>query len=296
MHKISLLKYLVGANLKQLVLTESNGPIVDCYIIIGQWIIRTQTPEGGCPHAEILCLSILGREKADEIIVSLSPCDSFGKTPPCCYSLLASCSNILIMQLDKTQQDSSRLLACFTNVGQIAINKPSLISNAAFNYNLTTICSNIYTTENAKFIHYNPNVKSINSTYHLGWPIIKIAISLNSMIITDVYLLSNWLIIYYEELLYNSLRLYITKLLASTISFNNLITNRLRRLGTYKLIYNNNIYDKLSSIEINSLLEKFNGPWPVITTQASNKFLLEIKCLIWLNKRLFIDDYIINIT
>ncbi len=281
MHTISLLKYLVGANLKQLVLTESNGPIVDCYITIGQWIIRTQTPEGGCPHAETLCLSILGREKADEIIVSSPPCDSFGKTPPCCYSLLASRANVLILNCNAIHQEKMKLLMSFMTVGLMNNNKLFPMPNTTVKTiadtrsyiadckNKLTICNppavytRLYATSlinNANNIIFD-NGRLVTNAYHLGQSIVKVAISFDTMVNDNIYLLSNQSITYLiEDKISNNISYLNYIAIALKISLNNLIANRLIRLGIYKLINGDNIYNNLSSIEIGFILARINNP------------------------------------
>ncbi|KON71404.1 Riboflavin biosynthesis protein RibD [Candidatus Hodgkinia cicadicola] len=128
-HTISILKYLVEANLKHFVYNENGNPVVTCYAVIGQWLIRTETAQGGHPHAEVLCLSELGREKPNEVILSLSPCTEFNNTPPCCYSLLAFCSSLTIQELDMTQAESIRFLRCFISIGWMQSRSVALISS-----------------------------------------------------------------------------------------------------------------------------------------------------------------------
>ncbi|PIM95779.1 Riboflavin biosynthesis protein RibD [Candidatus Hodgkinia cicadicola] len=136
-HKISLIRYLIGASLKHFVYNENNNPIVTCHAIVGQWVLKTETAPGGHPHAEVLCLSELAREKPDEMILSLSPCIEFDKTPPCCYSLLASCSSITILELDKTQPEFVRFLRCFISVGWTKQRSIHLIPSTCFKVNST---------------------------------------------------------------------------------------------------------------------------------------------------------------
>ncbi len=131
-HTISILKYLVGANLKHLIYNENGNPIVTCYAVIGQWLIRTETAQGGHPHAEVLCLSELGREKPNEVILDLSPCTEFNNTPPCCYSLLTFCSSLTILELDITQAESIRFLRCFISIGWMQSRSIALISSMGF--------------------------------------------------------------------------------------------------------------------------------------------------------------------
>ncbi|PIM95283.1 Riboflavin biosynthesis protein RibD [Candidatus Hodgkinia cicadicola] len=131
-HTISILKYLVEANLKHFVYNENGNPIVTCYAVIGQWLIRTETAQGGHPHAEVLCLSELGREKPNEVILSLSPCTEFNNTPPCCYSLLTFCSSLTIQELDMTQAESIRFLRCFISIGWMQSRSVALISSMGF--------------------------------------------------------------------------------------------------------------------------------------------------------------------
>ncbi|PIM96180.1 Riboflavin biosynthesis protein RibD [Candidatus Hodgkinia cicadicola] len=131
-HTISILKYLVGANLKHLVYNENGNPIVTCYAVIGQWLIRTETAQGGYPHAEVLCLSELGREKPNEVILSLSPCTEFSNTPPCCYSLLAFCSSLIIQELDMAHAESIRFLRCFISIGWMRSRSVALIPSMRF--------------------------------------------------------------------------------------------------------------------------------------------------------------------
>ncbi|PIM95854.1 Riboflavin biosynthesis protein RibD [Candidatus Hodgkinia cicadicola] len=137
-HTISILKYLVGANLKHLIYNENGNPIVTCYAVVGQWLIRTETARGGYPHAEVLCLSELGREKPTEVILSLSPCTEFNNTPPCCYSLLAFCSSLTILELDITQAESIRFLRCFISIGWMKSRSVSLISSMGFMVNVNS--------------------------------------------------------------------------------------------------------------------------------------------------------------
>ncbi|PIM96707.1 Riboflavin biosynthesis protein RibD [Candidatus Hodgkinia cicadicola] len=135
-HTISILKYLVGANLKHLIYNENGNPIVTCYAVIGQWLIRTETAQGGHPHAEVLCLSELGREKPNEVILSLSPCTEFSNTPPCCYSLLACCSSLTLLELDMTQAESIRFLRCFISIGWTRSRSIALIPSMGFMVNV----------------------------------------------------------------------------------------------------------------------------------------------------------------
>ncbi|PIM96398.1 Riboflavin biosynthesis protein RibD [Candidatus Hodgkinia cicadicola] len=135
-HTISILKYLVGANLKHLVYNENGNRIVTCYAVIGQWLIGTETAQGGYPHAEVLCLSELGREKPNEVILSLSPCTEFNDIPPCCYSLLACCSSLTIQELDVTYVESIKFLRCFVSVGWMQSRSVALIPSMGFVVNI----------------------------------------------------------------------------------------------------------------------------------------------------------------
>ncbi len=117
MHVINILKYLIGASLRRFVMSMDGTVSVDCYAIIGLWIIKAQTAPGGRPHAEVLCFSMLAREKPTEVIVSTLPCINFGKTPPCCYTLLSFCSSLLVLNLDIAQQEAIRFLRCFISIG-----------------------------------------------------------------------------------------------------------------------------------------------------------------------------------
>ncbi len=116
-HTIYLLKYLLGANLRHFVVNEGTNPLVECYACLGPWLVVARTGPGGRPHAEVICFSMVSRETSCELVVSLSPCINFGKTPPCCYSVIAFCSSVLILDFDINQAEAISFLSKFISVG-----------------------------------------------------------------------------------------------------------------------------------------------------------------------------------
>ncbi|XXN13789.1 MAG: hypothetical protein AAI978_00040 [Candidatus Hodgkinia cicadicola] len=115
------LRYALCSNVKLLLVNVGLNPRVNCSIHIEQWLLAAATCWGGKPHAEVVALSKLMRERATLMFVSLEPCASFGKTPPCAYLLLASgLLTLLVARLDKTQQLGFRLLKPFVSFGLIS--------------------------------------------------------------------------------------------------------------------------------------------------------------------------------
>ncbi len=75
------------------------------------------TCEGGRPHAEAVGASKAGRELPQLAVLSLAPCFSFGKTPPCCYIFLVLRSKLVLLSLDGMQMEAVKLLLKVCSVG-----------------------------------------------------------------------------------------------------------------------------------------------------------------------------------
>ncbi|PIM95603.1 hypothetical protein [Candidatus Hodgkinia cicadicola] len=158
---ISILKYLIGINLKQFIIDGVNYQINECYAVIGQWIIKAQVLSGQRPHATTLCLSELGREHPSEIILNHSPCLEFNETPPCCYSLLNSCSNILIIGHNHPNLETVKFLRTFVSVGWM---KPKPILLIPYNNNFQRSVKPIGPNSKQKVITWAPKSTSQNPT------------------------------------------------------------------------------------------------------------------------------------
>ncbi|XXM90137.1 hypothetical protein AADW59_00040 [Candidatus Hodgkinia cicadicola] len=86
-------------------------------MVLGCWFVRALTCFGGRPHAEVLTLSWIARERARLVLVSLEPCSRFGKTPPCVYSILLRRVECLVLfALDRVQSFGLKLLRLFISL------------------------------------------------------------------------------------------------------------------------------------------------------------------------------------
>ncbi len=88
---------------------------------------------GGRPHAEVLVLSRITRERVKIILVSLEPCVCFGGTPPCVYSLLlCHAVVVLVLCLGRFQVFGFKLLQKFVSFGLLRVNK--VVTTRAIKY------------------------------------------------------------------------------------------------------------------------------------------------------------------
>ncbi|XXM93744.1 hypothetical protein AAHH84_00020 [Candidatus Hodgkinia cicadicola] len=109
-----VLRYVLNAGVRLFVSNAGLNPKVSCYLVLGKWVVPATTCWGGKPHAEALALASVGREAVDFGFVGLEPCSKFGKTPPCCYLLLAFAVGVLVvLGLDGSQGLGSKLVCLF---------------------------------------------------------------------------------------------------------------------------------------------------------------------------------------
>ncbi|KON71400.1 Riboflavin biosynthesis protein RibD [Candidatus Hodgkinia cicadicola] len=284
-HLVSILKYLIGSNLKCFVYNENNYPIVECYAIIGQWIIRTETVQGGHPHAEILCLSVIHREKPNEIILSLPPCLEFDKTPPCCYNLLGICSDLLILELDKNHVEIIRFMRCFVSVGWIRFKSLLLITSFGSkivsdielriaNLNQKLLICNIYPTlirQHTSCITTSKNVissdkcKLNNRIEYLGNTTIRQVISQRNTISCDLILNSNYNQVWINNISRNNMvSKTVIPLLNSDPNHPKTTTKRLMRLICNSFQQNGDLFLSPMVMEVGSLFSRINSTWPCL--------------------------------
>ncbi|PIM95782.1 Riboflavin biosynthesis protein RibD [Candidatus Hodgkinia cicadicola] len=165
-----------------------NYQIDECYALIGPWIIKAQMPSWQHPHATTLCLSELGREKPSEIILNHSPCLEFDETPPCCYSLINSCSNILMVGHIHPSFETVKFLRTFVSVGWME-SRPML--SIPYNNNLRPSIKPIGSNSNQKIITWTPKSTSQTSKTIKDLTIIKpdttkLTIGFNKLMLTNL--------------------------------------------------------------------------------------------------------------
>ncbi|PIM95002.1 Riboflavin biosynthesis protein RibD [Candidatus Hodgkinia cicadicola] len=283
-HFVSILKYLIGSNLKRFVYNENNYPIVECYAIIGQWIIRTDTAQGGHPHAEILCLSTIHREKPSEIILSLSPCLEFDKTPPCCYSLLSICSDLLILELNKNHVEIIRFMRCFVNIGWMQPKSLSLITSfgskivsdielRVANLNRKLSVCNVYPIlirQHTSCITTSKNIISIdkcklnNRTECFGNITVRQVISQENSMSCDLILNSNYYQVWINNIYQNNM---VSKTVIPSLDSNSnhpKVTKQLMRLTCNSYQQNDKLFPSSMVMEVGSLFSRINSTWPCL--------------------------------
>jgi diaminohydroxyphosphoribosylaminopyrimidine deaminase/5-amino-6-(5-phosphoribosylamino)uracil reductase len=83
------------------------NPSVGCLIVNGDEIVgKARTGDGGRPHAEALALAAAGgKARGGTAYVTLEPCNTHGKTPPCIDALITSgIARVVIACRDPYQQ------------------------------------------------------------------------------------------------------------------------------------------------------------------------------------------------
>ncbi|XXN13624.1 MAG: hypothetical protein AAI902_00045 [Candidatus Hodgkinia cicadicola] len=121
---VNQLRYTFCFSLKLLLTNSGLNPRVECSVIVKLWLLTALTCCGGRPHAEVLILSRIVRERFEIILISLESCARFGKTPPCVYSVLSHCLTVvLVLRLDRSQFFGFKLLRLFISFGLLRINK-----------------------------------------------------------------------------------------------------------------------------------------------------------------------------
>ncbi len=109
-----VLRYVLNASVRLFMSNAGLNPKVSCFLVLGKWVVSAATCWGGKPHAEALVLASVGREPVDFGFVGLEPCSKFGKTPPCCYLLLAFGVGVLVvLGLDVSQGLGCKLVCLF---------------------------------------------------------------------------------------------------------------------------------------------------------------------------------------
>ncbi|AUG91317.1 Riboflavin biosynthesis protein RibD [Candidatus Hodgkinia cicadicola] len=121
---VNQIRYTFCSSLRLLLTSLGPNPRVECGVIVKLWLLTAATCYGGKPHAEVLALSRIARERPEILLVSLEPCSRFGKTPPCVYSvLLRDVVVVLVFCLDRSQLFGFELLQTFVRFGLLRINK-----------------------------------------------------------------------------------------------------------------------------------------------------------------------------
>jgi len=89
------------------------NPVVGCVIVKGDEVVATGFHRRfGGDHAEVAALKKAGkRARGAELFVTLEPCSTFGKTPPCTDAIIkAGVARVVIAARDPTQPDAVKIL------------------------------------------------------------------------------------------------------------------------------------------------------------------------------------------
>ena len=97
------------------------NPMVGAMIVEDNEVVAEGYHEcAGSPHAEVVAFSNLGRTPREgaSIFVSLEPCSTFGRTPPCTHAIIQSgIKKVLVCCLDPNPEHSGRGLEILKNHG-----------------------------------------------------------------------------------------------------------------------------------------------------------------------------------
>ncbi len=124
-----IFRFMLGSVLKAFGLRGLFNPrVFACALIARQFLLVDFTGVCGAPHAEAVCLCRSGRDLCYSgggdatMLVSLQPCLSFGKCPPCCYLMCVFGVKLLIVdKLDVTCSSGIVFLAKFVTVLQCLV-------------------------------------------------------------------------------------------------------------------------------------------------------------------------------
>lgn len=99
----------------------SPNPAVGAVLVIGQRIVaRGHHRAAGLPHAEIECLANVGAAapKNAVLYVTLEPCSTIGRTPPCTSAILdAGIRNVVIGTIDVDPRNAGRGVKALEDAG-----------------------------------------------------------------------------------------------------------------------------------------------------------------------------------
>ena len=99
----------------------SPNPAVGAALVIGNRVVaRGHHERAGAPHAEMVCLRRFGRRVPPEatLYVTLEPCSTHGRTPPCTEALIeAGVRRIVIGALDVNPTHNGRALEQLRSAG-----------------------------------------------------------------------------------------------------------------------------------------------------------------------------------
>ena len=116
--------------------TTHPNPMVGCLIEEdGQVVAEGFHQQAGGPHAEVVALQNLGRKPKDGAVlyVSLEPCSSTGRTPPCTSAILdAGIKKVVVCAIDPDSRHAGHGLELLRNQGvEVVLAPPELGERAA---------------------------------------------------------------------------------------------------------------------------------------------------------------------
>lgn len=100
--------------------TSPNPAVGAVFVADGKIVARGHHRAAGAAHAEIECLSKLGRRVASDgtLYVTLEPCSTHGRTPPCTDALIsAGVRNVVIGTVDPNHGHSGRAIEILKRAG-----------------------------------------------------------------------------------------------------------------------------------------------------------------------------------
>lgn len=99
----------------------SPNPTVGAVLVVNDKIVaKGHHREAGAPHAEIACLRAFGRDVPPNatLFVTLEPCSTTGRTPPCFEEIVkAKVNNVVIGAVDLNPRHAGRGLALLQKAG-----------------------------------------------------------------------------------------------------------------------------------------------------------------------------------
>ncbi|NNJ71185.1 MAG: bifunctional diaminohydroxyphosphoribosylaminopyrimidine deaminase/5-amino-6-(5-phosphoribosylamino)uracil reductase RibD, partial [Kiritimatiellales bacterium] len=100
-------------------LTRPNPPVGAVLVQDGEIIAEGWHKKAGGPHAEVACLqSVTGTLKSASLYVTLEPCSTQGKTPPCTDLILEKgIGRVVVSVVDRNPEHAGQGLELLRNAG-----------------------------------------------------------------------------------------------------------------------------------------------------------------------------------